>query len=112
MNRCGACGQDFSSVEAFDRHQVGRHAYTFDEGLDQIPPREDGRRCLSIEEMTAAAWAIDRRGRWVHPRELRKRLKRGGDGSARGNNAATPTHRSSPRLADRKERITAAGGDA
>ena len=79
MNLCRACGRDFSSVEAFDHHRVGKHAYTYDEGVLRDPSRTDGRRCLSLEEMTSAGWTLDARGRWVHPRELRKRLRRGGD---------------------------------
>ena len=34
MNACTACGEDFGSVELFDRHRVGRHAYSFAEGLE------------------------------------------------------------------------------
>ncbi len=79
MNLCRACGQDFSSVEAFDRHRVGAHTYTYDAGLLLDPPRHDGRRCLNLDEMARAGWVLDARGRWVHPRELRKRLSRGGD---------------------------------
>jgi hypothetical protein len=61
VNLCAACGQDFGSVELFDRHRVGRHAYTFSEGLAMAPAREDGRRCLDEQEMQdaglAAGWS-------------------------------------------------------
>jgi hypothetical protein len=66
-NWCSACGQDFTSVELFDRHRVGVHAYTYTEGLKLDPPAEDGRRCLVIEEMQANGWTEDARGRWVDP---------------------------------------------
>jgi hypothetical protein len=82
MNLCTTCGLDFASVAAFDAHRVGKHAYTLSEGLRMDPPREDGRRCLAVDEMEASGWRVDRRGRWVHPREARRerRLDRGHDG--------------------------------
>jgi hypothetical protein len=67
MNACASCGQDFGSVELFDRHRVGRHAYSFAEGFELDPPREDGRRCLDPQEMETAGWRLDRRGRWTDP---------------------------------------------
>ena len=79
MNLCRSCGEDFASVEAFDAHRVGRHAYTFAAGLWLDPPREDGRRCLGTEELDGSGWTVDTRGRWVHPREVRKRVRKGGD---------------------------------
>ena len=54
LNGCASCGRDFTSLASFDRHRVGRHAYTFDEGLRLDPPREDGRRCLDADELLAA----------------------------------------------------------
>lgn len=65
MNRCTACGEDFGSVELFDRHRVGRHAYSFAEGFEL--GLEDGRRCLDLSEMEGAGWRLDRRGRWTDP---------------------------------------------
>ncbi len=79
MNFCPSCGQDFSSVEAFDRHRVGTFAYSYDQGVPLDPPRENGRRCLRLDEMRAAGWVVDQRERWVHPREYRRRVTRGGD---------------------------------
>ena len=67
MNLCCACNVDFGSVELFDRHRIGKHAYDFGEGLDMDPCREDGRRCLDPSEMQDAGWRLDRRGRWVDP---------------------------------------------
>jgi hypothetical protein len=67
VNLCTACGLDFPSVEAFDRHRVGVHAYSFAEGLAMEPPREDGRRCLDEAELRVMGWAIDKRGRWYDP---------------------------------------------
>jgi hypothetical protein len=64
VNLCRACGQDFGSVSAFDAHRVGKHAYTYDEGMGMDPPRTDGRRCLSVEEMEAAQFVRNARGRW------------------------------------------------
>jgi hypothetical protein len=64
VNECGACGEDFASVAAFDAHRVGRHAFTFAEGLRMEPPREDGRRCLHPVEMTERGIALNSKGRW------------------------------------------------
>jgi hypothetical protein len=63
LNECAACGADFTSLELFDRHRVGRH-------------EPDGRRCLSTEEMTTNGWHRDSRGRWTDPaRAMRARRK-------------------------------------
>jgi hypothetical protein len=79
MNLCSDCEKDFANIEAFDAHRIGLHAYTFDAGLQLEPPRRDGRRCLGAEELSLKGWTTDGKGRWVHPRELRKRARRGGD---------------------------------
>lgn len=34
MTLCRSCGLDFASVEAFDSHRTGTHAYTYSEGSD------------------------------------------------------------------------------
>jgi hypothetical protein len=74
VNRCAACGQDFGSVELFDRHRVGRHAYTFADGLRL--DCEDGRRCLDVDEMEEAGWSLNGRGKWIDPaRDPRGRLR-------------------------------------
>jgi hypothetical protein len=65
LNLCTACGQDFGSVELFDRHRVGKHAYSFAEGLEM--GLEDGRRCLDPTEMEGAGWRLNSRGRWSDP---------------------------------------------
>lgn len=78
VNVCAECGEDFGSVRLFDAHRVGKHAYTFSEGLGMDPPREDGRRCLSIEEMRGQGWDVDERGRWRDPErasDARERLR-------------------------------------
>lgn len=79
MNLCTACKLDFGSVAAFDAHRVGKHAYTFKEGLYFNPPVEDGRRCLDIEEMLAvdpetgrAQFAQNARGTWSLTARLEK----------------------------------------
>lgn len=64
MNLCCACLKDFASVKAFDAHRVGRHPYSFAEGLERDPPVEDGRRCLDVDEIGAAGMELDGRGRW------------------------------------------------
>lgn len=63
---CSPCGLVFTSTSAFDKHRVGKHAYTFREGLEMDPPREDGRRCLGEDELVALDWRQNRYGRW-HP---------------------------------------------
>ena len=74
MNLCRRCGQVFGSVELFDRHRVGRHAYTFGVGMEL--GREDGRRCLEVDEMGERGWTLNGRGRWVDPaRDPRGRLR-------------------------------------
>ena len=67
MNECPVCRLDFRSLTAFDAHRVGKHAYTYLEGLALSPPREDGRRCLDEDEMRAAGWRSDKYGRWRMP---------------------------------------------
>jgi hypothetical protein len=61
VNVCRVCGEDFSSLEIFDGHRVGRHE------VDFSAIRRDGRRCLSVDEMSAKGWQLDSRGRWVDP---------------------------------------------
>jgi hypothetical protein len=57
LNLCRSCGCDFASVSGFDRHRAGSYQYTFSEGLELDPLREDGRRCLDADEMhDAPAW--------------------------------------------------------
>lgn len=67
MNECGACGLDFGSLGAFDAHRVGRHAYSYSEGVAMSPLRENGRRCLRVWELESLGWARDSRGRWRRP---------------------------------------------
>ena len=84
MNLCCACRRDFSSVAAFDRHRVGRHAYDFaaSSGLGI----EDGRRCLNEDEMLEVGLSLDPRGRWCiiadveRARELRIRSETSSEG--------------------------------
>lgn len=64
LNLCSLCNEDFTTVTGFDRHRVGKHAYTLTEGLKLDPPREDGRRCLDRDEMQAAGLSLDTYGRW------------------------------------------------
>jgi hypothetical protein len=67
MNLCTGCGEDFGSVSAFDAHRVGKYLqggateYTGPRG-DWTP--EQGRRCLTIDELGKRGWTQDSRGRW------------------------------------------------
>jgi hypothetical protein len=76
MNVCGACGRDFSSIRAFDSHRVGRHAYLHAEGLKMHPSRDDGRRCLTEDELHAAGFAQNGRGRWGLTDEMERARQR------------------------------------
>ena len=80
MNLCRSCGEDFGSVTAFDAHRVGKHTYTFAEGLKMEPPREDGRRCLAVDEMLhSGRFTRNEYGRWSLMTSLRRgRMRRGG----------------------------------
>jgi hypothetical protein len=69
-NGCTGCGQDFTSTLLFDTHRLGRYEYTLEQGLRLDPPRDDGRRCLDVEEMEAKGWELNDRGRWVDPVRL------------------------------------------
>jgi len=64
---CRSCGEDFNGDGYFEDHRVGTHDYLYAEGLDMDPPREDGRRCLDVDEMTARGWRLTERGRWFDP---------------------------------------------
>ena len=67
LHGCSSCRQDFTSTTLFDRHRVGVHEHTLEQGLRLDPPREDGRRCLDTNEMTAKGWELNDRGRWLDP---------------------------------------------
>ena len=72
-NFCRSCKTDFASVTAFDRHRTGVHEYLFADGLLMEPHREDGRRCLSPNEMLEAGMEVDDWGRWrIAPSERQK----------------------------------------
>jgi hypothetical protein len=53
-NECSGCGEDFNSVELFDRHRRG-----------SFEPND--RYCLTVGEMQAHGWESNERGRWVDP---------------------------------------------
>ena len=63
-NGCRGCGRDFASVDAFDRHRLGSHRFTYSVGLSFDVPREDGRRCLDADEMLERGMEVDPQGRW------------------------------------------------
>jgi len=82
VNWCASCGQDFTSLEYFDRHRVGEH------GLDW-PEHENGRRCLDIDELGASGFRRDDAGHWFDPaRAQRASYALGGstDRPAKGRN--------------------------
>jgi hypothetical protein len=64
---CRECGEVFASDSGFDKHRVGKHAYTFREGLKMDPFREDGRRCLDTDELAEKGWRKDKYNRWRTP---------------------------------------------
>ena len=82
MNYCTNCRHDFASVAAFDRHRVGRHLYSYSEGLRLDPAREDGRRCLHQTEMVEHGFIKDTRGRWIDAKSQRSRPRKGGYSAA------------------------------
>jgi hypothetical protein len=55
LHDCSGCSQDFTSLALFDRHRVSVYSYSYSEGAQLFPPREDGRRCLDAEEMSASS---------------------------------------------------------
>jgi hypothetical protein len=63
-NLCRSCNEDFGSLTAFDKHRIGTHSYTFLEGMDMNPPREDGRCCLDEAEMLERGFLKNSYGRW------------------------------------------------
>ena len=67
LNGCGSCRSDFTSLKLFDGHRIGKHGFTYSEGVAMDPMREDGRRCLSVAEMTENGWVQDAKGRWFDP---------------------------------------------
>jgi hypothetical protein len=69
---CGACGLNFASLTLFDWHRIGKHEYTLTEGLRMDPAREDGRRCRTVDEIQAAGYALNERGRWYDVQEARR----------------------------------------
>jgi len=70
LNLCRTCDQDFTSVRLFDAHRVGAYGPGDYKGdLEDWSP-EQGRRCLSIEEMEERGWAQNERDRWFDPAEV------------------------------------------
>ena len=67
LNYCNTCGKDFKSVSAFDQHRTGTYEYDYSKGLRMDPPREDGRRCMTADEMQQKGMEQDKFGRWRKP---------------------------------------------
>jgi len=76
MNLCTSCGIDFSSLRSFEKHRVGKHAYTQNEGLAMNPARNDGRRCLTLDELRAAGFVQNSRGRWGPAQDMERARQR------------------------------------
>ena len=56
-NFCVTCGNDFASLEAFDKHRVGEYT--------DIGP--DTRLCLDVEELTDIGLVPNDKGRFHDP---------------------------------------------
>ena len=68
---CATCQLVFTGTADFDSHRVGTHAYTYSEGVAMSPLHEDGRRCLSLEEIEQDGCVRNSHGCWSHPRRAR-----------------------------------------
>lgn len=64
--QCQACFEYFNSDYGFDRHRVG-----------DWQRRGANRRCLTVDEMTAAGWEKNAAGLWIEETRS-KRRERGG----------------------------------
>jgi hypothetical protein len=83
MNGCRACGLDFASVSAFDRHRTGTHEYTFPQGLERDAPVGDGRKCMDESELRVVGMEVDARGRWCITHDAKRaRVRFGGSRTA------------------------------
>lgn len=72
LNECSSCGCAFTSLTLFDDHRIGKHAYTYSESIAMEPMREDGRRCLSADEILERGWEQNAKGRWFDPIETQR----------------------------------------
>lgn len=70
-NLCATCGEDFGSVELFDRHRVGDFGPGDYHGALEDWASELGRRCLTVAEMESKGWCLGKRGRWMDPARAR-----------------------------------------
>jgi hypothetical protein len=86
MNLCVACGEDFGSVAAFDRHRTGdfpqtgpsEYADRLRAGLvpyDEPWQRSFGRRCLEPEEMLHHGFVRMANGRWSIASDVQRARK-------------------------------------
>ena len=66
-NLCRSGGEDFNALKLFEAHRVGTHEYTYSEVAAMDPPREHGRRCLTVDEMHELGWTQDAKGYWFDP---------------------------------------------
>jgi hypothetical protein len=52
--RCAACGKNFNSTSAFDRHRYGDYQL-----------RGANRRCRTWQELRALGWTVNKAGFWI-----------------------------------------------
>ena len=70
ISKCGACGNVFRSVYAFDLHRVGSFGdaiYRDGDGKKKSPVgyTKPSRRCLSEEEMLEKGMSQNDQGQWI-----------------------------------------------
>jgi hypothetical protein len=69
VNLCRRCGEDFSTLRAFESHQVGSIHH------DWSLVRPDGFRCLGVAELLELGWRKNRHGRWQDMTSIRNAVK-------------------------------------
>jgi hypothetical protein len=73
MNLCRTCGEDFGSVDAFDRHRVGKYLQTgpaeYRGPAGEWTPNK-GRRCLDEKELRERGFRKNARGAWSLARDI------------------------------------------
>ena len=78
---CAACGNDFNSLHAFDKHRVGSYGTAILDAKDRtIGYTRPERRCMTIDEMIAAKMQRNQYGRWTgeaFPEELKRKYEGG-----------------------------------
>jgi hypothetical protein len=89
-NQCSACGEEFSGVQAFDAHRIGKYPqrgsaeYRDRVACDLIPPEKpwrptSGRRCLDITELEPRGFVRNAFGAWTLAESLLRARERFSD---------------------------------